>query len=68
MLIIDRFENGYALIETPGGLISLPAAELPPEAREGDVLRIVVDPDATRAREAEMRKRLDALFQKRGEM
>ncbi|HEX3027478.1 MAG TPA: DUF3006 domain-containing protein [Clostridia bacterium] len=37
--IIDRFEKGYAVLEEENGhLIDMAAAQLPREAKEGDVI------------------------------
>lgn len=66
MWILDRIEGEIAVIETDTGRLELPRQQLPPEAREGDVLvqsadRIRTDPEETsrrRERIAEKYRRL----------
>lgn len=66
MNIIDRFEREYAVIETDGGMIDVPRAELPENAAEGDVLAYdgtwTVDETATEERRSSMRSRLRRLI------
>ena len=38
MIIIDRFEMRFAILETDDGMVSVPREQLPPEAKEGDIL------------------------------
>ncbi len=38
MLMIDRIEDGIAVIETESGHIEVPAEKLAPDVREGDVV------------------------------
>ncbi len=69
MYIIDRIENGIAVIEADGQIISLPVEQLPINAKEGDVLliegeNISVDEQATASRKEAMRSRLRSLFEK----
>ena len=65
---IDRFEGEFALCEDESGaLVSIPARELPPEAKEGDILseengRYTCNTEETRKRREMMRKRLEGLF------
>lgn len=55
-VIIDRFEGDYAVIETEEKLMKkIMRAEVPSEAREGDVLiskdhKWTIDPEATQKR------------------
>lgn len=66
MWILDRIEGEIAVIETDTGRLELPRQQLPPEAREGDVLvqsadRIRTDSEETsrrRERIAEKYRRL----------
>ena len=59
---IDRFEEGIAVVQTPdGGVYRLDRALVPPEAREGDVLVIGLDPDATQVYGAADEGRLGGL-------
>jgi hypothetical protein len=50
MLVIDRFEGEYALIEMNRRIFHIPKILLPKGAREGDVLtmQIAVDMEATK--------------------
>ena len=67
--IIDRFEEGFALLEPEEGtlgLVRVPHTLLPADAREGDMLvngngRWQVDAAATRARRERMRRRFSGL-------
>ena len=62
MLIIDRFEGDYAIVETDKGMANIPRSELPKGAKEGDILRIAVDADATEARKKRIDGMMDTLF------
>lgn len=61
-LTIDRIEGEWAVCEyEKGKTVDLPAALLPEDAREGDVLRLTVDRETTderKARAEELRNRL----------
>ena len=47
-LIIDRFEGDFAVVELPNGqMIDCPKVLLPDNAKEGSILNITVDEDAT---------------------
>ena len=46
MFIIDRFENDWVILEFERKTFRLPRQPLPPEAMEGDVLKIAVSIDA----------------------
>ncbi len=46
MFIIDRFENDWVVLESGRKTFRLPRQLVPPEAMEGDVLKIVVSIDA----------------------
>jgi len=58
MLIIDRFEGNYAIIETSDGMANIPISDIPPNSKEGDILILTVDSDTTKKR----RKRIDGLM------
>ena len=60
MLVIDRFEGEFAIVETSKGLVNISRADLPNTAREGDVLVLVVDKTGTDAR----KKRIDGMMNK----
>ncbi|HPZ43383.1 MAG TPA: DUF3006 domain-containing protein [Bacillota bacterium] len=46
MFIIDRFENDWVILEFERKTFRLPRQLVPPEAMEGDVLKIAVSIDA----------------------
>jgi hypothetical protein len=69
LAVIDRFEGGFALCESlaDGQMRRLDRSALPPEAKEGDVLRIArdsvtIDSRLTEKRKADMQKRMDRLW------
>ena len=62
MLIIDRFEGKYAIIETSDGMANIPVADLPPGAKEGDVLTISIDKKGTANRRENIGKLMNDLF------
>lgn len=49
MLVLDRFEGEYALIEMNRKVFHVPKSLLPKGAKEGDVIniQIIIDEDAT---------------------
>ncbi len=61
-LIIDRFEGEIVVCEyEKGKTLDLPTALLPADAKEGDVLRLTVDREATEQQKNDaesLRKRL----------
>ena len=66
MLIIDRFEGEFAVIEDDEERLEIQRALLPEAAKEGDVLVCEnevysVDEEATKIRRAEVLKRLKKL-------
>lgn len=63
MLIIDRFEEQKAIIESSKGQIELPKNEIPPESKEGDVLKIIIDKKATSSRKESIEKLSKKLFE-----
>lgn len=62
MIIIDRMEEQLAVLETDSGSIEVARSQLPPDAKEGDVLKqtcngYLVDVQQTnRRREALLRR------------
>ena len=62
MLIIDRFEGNYAVVETDDGVILMPHTELPKGAKEGDCLRLTVDGKGTSARKKRIEGMMNNLF------
>jgi len=62
MLIIDRFEGKFAVVETTDGMVNIPKSDLPTGAKEGDVLKIVIEEGATKARAERIEKKMNDLF------
>ena len=65
MFIIDRFEGNMAVIEYNGRAFNLPKNLLPKEAKEGDVLKILinVDREETEKRREKIENLMDELFE-----
>lgn len=62
MIIIDRFEEEIAVLETDSGMLEIKRELLPENAAEGDVLAetdgaYIVDAEATQARRAAVREK-----------
>ena len=56
--IVDRFEEDTAVIELPDkSTVPVPARILPPGTKEGDVISVALDPDATSRRRGAARRR-----------
>ena len=69
MYILDRIEGSVAVIEADDEVLYFPIEQLPADAKEGDVLliaegSILIDTEATDARKATLRNRLNSLFEK----
>jgi hypothetical protein len=62
MLIIDRFEGGFAVIETSIGMINIPIADLPSGAKENDVLQLVISESETENRKQKISGMMNYLF------
>lgn len=64
LLIIDRFEGDWAIIECEHGTFTLPKSLLPEGAKEGDVieLSVSVDEKATVQQRRKARSLLDYFF------
>lgn len=59
---IDRFEGGFAIVETEDGkFFDMPAALMPEGAREGSVISIILDEEETEARLREIQRKIDKL-------
>ncbi len=63
MLIIDRFEENIAVIETDESTINIPIKYLPRNANEGDVIKLVIDKDTTETRKKRINKLAENLFE-----
>ena len=62
MLIIDRFEGEYAVIETDKGMVNIPRTDVPAAAREGDVLVLGINKAETSGRKERIDGMMDKLF------
>ncbi len=66
-LIIDRLESDFAVCEyEEGKTLDLPRALLPAEAKEGDVLCILIDEQATKERKNYAETLRNRLFHRNG--
>jgi len=65
MIILDRYEGDFAVLETGRGMINIPRPDLPAGAREGDVLKFIIDADTTKARKKHFDCRMNRLFRAR---
>ena len=62
MIILDRVEGDFAVLETNNGMINIPRSDLPAGAKEGDVLKLVIDASATKVRKKRFDCRMNRLF------
>lgn len=67
MIIIDRFEEDIAVLETDEGMTEINRFYLPENAQEGDVLindgeELIIDHETTEKRRNEMREKLRRLM------
>lgn len=65
VFIVDRFEGEWAIIEYGRQTFNFPREVLPPETKEGDLVRfsVAVDPQATDKRRQEVQKLMDLVFE-----
>ena len=62
-IIVDRFEGNIAVVELENGqMIDCPKALLPANAKEGSIINITVDENATNAKLKEVTERMNKLF------
>jgi len=64
MLIIDRFEGDFAVVETDNGMVNIPRSDVPTSAKEGDVLRFIIAEDETEERGKRIKGMMNDLFKK----
>jgi len=62
MLTIDRFEGNFAVVEVTDGFINIPIADIPTDAREGDVLILSLDKNETETRKKRIDGMMNSLF------
>jgi predicted DNA-binding antitoxin AbrB/MazE fold protein len=65
ILIVDRFEGDWAVVEFEGGTFNIPKALFPQQLKEGDVVKIaiIVDEEATKDRKKRVEQLADELFE-----
>lgn len=61
-VIIDRFEGEYAIVEIDKDKFESLPKVLVPNAKEGDVVKILVDHDTTKKRKEHISNLMDNLF------
>lgn len=64
MIILERFEGDWAVLEMDGTIFQIPVRLLPPDAGEGMCIGmdVYIDDAATREREEAIRKMFDQFF------
>lgn len=63
LVIIDRFEGDYAVVEiTPDNFVNIPKV-LVKDAKEGDVIRIEVDQKETSKRKEKINNLMNQVFE-----
>jgi len=62
MLIIDRFEGDFAVVETENAFINVPRKDIPSNANEGDVLKLSIEKDETEKRKKNIDGMMNSLF------
>ncbi len=63
MLVIDRIEGHIAIIKGKGSTIEIPRRYFPNNAKEGDVIKIIVDEVAKGKRMKDVDKLADDSFE-----
>lgn len=61
-VIIDRFEGEYAIVEVEEGKFAVLSKVLVPNAKEGDVIKIIIDEEETKKRSDNIKNLMDDLF------
>ena len=62
-MIVDRFENGFAVVEMEDGTTQdVPRSILPADTSPGDVVLLTVDLGATAERESRIEALMDAVW------
>ena len=62
MLVIDRFEGRFAIVETASGMVNIPRADIPGDAKEGDVISLVLNHEQADTQAERVNKLADELF------
>jgi len=63
MLIIDRFEGEFAIVESGEQTFEIPTFALPSTVQEGDVIKIIINKDATKKLKEEIDELADDIFE-----
>ena len=63
VLVIDRFEGDKVVIESGEGNLLISKKELPKDAKEGDVLKIIIDKDSSKKRKQSIEELSEELFE-----
>lgn len=62
-MIIDRIEGDTAVLELcDGSFLTLPKTYLPNGAKEGDILKLLVDTDTTQKETQTLKEKMNRLF------
>jgi len=61
MIVIDRIESHSAILEIDGENVDVPVALLPKNAKEGDILKLVLCDNAATQLQRENEERLERL-------
>lgn len=62
--VIDRFENEFAVVElSDKSFVNIPRKAIPPDAKEGSVIEVKIDPDETAGRTVSINNKMNNLFQ-----
>lgn len=60
---IDRFEGEYAVVELENQkFVNIPRSAIPAEAKEGDVISVIIDKVGTEARKKHIKKLMDDVW------
>ena len=62
MWVIERIENGIAVIEYNNSTFDVPVSSLPDGIKEGMVLSICIDKDAENKKRQQARSLMDSMF------
>ena len=63
ILIIDRFEGNFAVVELENKeYVNIPKSAIPMEAKEGDIISVIIEQEETEKRRLEIKKRFSKLF------
>jgi len=63
-IIIDRFEGDYAVVEIENGTtVDMPKVLIPKEAKEGDVLEILINQEETKTRREKIEDLMKELWE-----